>query len=397
MKHAFRYIPLLVALGALLLAGCSKKEIIPDKDLEKITREMFLVNAYAADRSLNTDSLDIYTPILQRYGYSQDDFFNTLANFQKRKSARVGDVVEQSIRHLESLHEGYERKLRELAYVDSVAKAECATEVLFVERVKVHNFRDTAKLRITLPVKDEGEYLVSYNYYVDSLDKNLRLQTSHSLYEADSTRNHLIRTSLQRKERKRYSTVIHPKRGSVRYEILLADYAHREDEPHIEFDSLKVVYLPSSAFALARMDSLLRFRPALYDNDSIRARGYLDARIPMLAHDTVWVAIDSVELAEAAALRLRADSLNGEADKRTKEAEKLTSRSEKLLTEAQKKWFRNDSLRQVAHQKNVALADSLRADAEALFAERSRLSSEALEALSVADSIEVVILGEPRK
>ena len=37
MKHAIRYITLVLA-AALLLAGCSKKNIIPDSDLEKITK-----------------------------------------------------------------------------------------------------------------------------------------------------------------------------------------------------------------------------------------------------------------------------------------------------------------------------------------------------------------------
>ena len=126
MKHAIRYITLVLA-AALLLAGCSKKNIIPDSDLEKITKEMFVVNAYAANQQLNTDSLDIYTPILKRYGYTHEDFFNTLANFQKRKSARVSDVVEAAIASLEGLSSGYELKLRNLAFVDSVAKADCSS------------------------------------------------------------------------------------------------------------------------------------------------------------------------------------------------------------------------------------------------------------------------------
>ena len=94
MKHVFRYIALLATV-ALVAVGCSKSKIIPDRELENITREMFLVNAYAKAQRVDTDSLDIYTPILNKYGYTQEDFFNTLANFQKRKSARLSDVVER--------------------------------------------------------------------------------------------------------------------------------------------------------------------------------------------------------------------------------------------------------------------------------------------------------------
>ena len=245
MKHAFRHI-LLLLCGALLAVGCSKKTIIPDDDLERITREMFLANAYAATEKVATDSLDIYTPILARYGYSQDDFFNTLANFQKRKSARYSDIVEAAIKNLEGLSSGYERKLRELRYVDSLAKSMLRKEVLFVERVKVTRFKDTTRLKLTIPVRDEGEYIVSYNYLIDSLDKNLRLQSNHAVYDAQGERNYIMRNNLTRYVRKSYTTTIFPKKGSTTYVLTLADYAKREDEPYIIFDSIRVVYLHPS-------------------------------------------------------------------------------------------------------------------------------------------------------
>lgn len=395
MKHAIRYITLVLA-AALLLAGCSKKNIIPDSDLEKITKEMFVVNAYAANQQLNTDSLDIYTPILNRYGYTHEDFFNTLANFQKRKSARVSDVVEAAIASLEGLSSGYELKLRNLAFVDSVAKADCSREVLFVERIKVRSFKDTARLRLSLPIADEGEYIVSYRYEIDTLDKNRRLQTSHSVYDADGVRNHLIRNNLQSDKRTGYRTTITPKKGSSEYRLLLADYAHREEEPHITFDSIRIVYLPSSEVALARMDSLLRFRPGIIFNDSIRARGYLDARIPMLPHDTIYLAVDSIDLALADALRAEADSLTERADESTKKAAQLRKESDRLRTAAERKWFRNDSLRQVAHLVNVAKADSLDRVAATEVAESDNLLNLRAIRTAKADSLDRVVLGYER-
>ncbi len=393
MKYAIRNITFVV-LGALLLVGCSKKTIIPDSDLERITREMFLVNAYASAQKMSTDSLDIYTPILERYGYTQDDFFNTLANFSKRKSARLGDIIEATIANLEGLAEGYTRRLKELAYIDSLAKAECSKEVFAREQIRVRRLKDTTRLQLVLPIRDEGEYIVSFGYLLDTLDKNLRLQTNHALYNKEGVRTYINRTNLTRGEHKHFTTTIRPKRGDVEYHLTLADYAHREDEPHISFDSVRITYLPPSHEALAHMDSTLRFRPLLLFNDSIRVYGFLDARIPRLPHDTLWIGIDSLDLAQMERLRQGADSLTQESERLTKEAEKLIERGDKLLTAAAKKWYRNDSLRQVAHLKNVAQADSLRLLADSLTKHSKTLLGEVAIKESVADSIEMVLWGE---
>lgn len=393
MKHAIVKI-FVVVCGVVAMASCSRTTIIPDKDLERITREMFLVNAYANSEKVKTDSLDIYTPILERYGYTQDDFFNTLANFQKRKSARLGDVIEAAIASLERLADGYEQKLRDLKYIDSLAKAQCREEVFFVDKIVARKFRDTTKLQLTIPIHDSGEYILSYYYYIDSLDKNTRLQSNLEIYTKEGIRTYLSRPNLTREDTIFYSTTLRPKKGAEELRLTLADYTRREDAPHIRFDSIRVIYLPSSEVALAHMDSVLSFRPLLLFNDSIRVRGYFDAKPPRVAHDTLWLRIDSLDMARAEGLRLGADSLDGEGEKLTKEVERLLSRGKKLREKAAKGKFRNDSLRQVAHQRNVAEADSLATVADSLRGAVEVLRGEALGLRSTADSIDIVLWGE---
>ena len=393
MKHAIVKI-FVVVCGVVAMASCSRTTIIPDKDLERITREMFLVNAYANSEKVKTDSLDIYTPILERYGYTQDDFFNTLANFQKRKSARLGDVIEAAIASLERLADGYEQKLRDLKYIDSLAKAQCREEVFFVDKIVARKFRDTTKLQLTIPIQDYGWYILSYYYYNDSLDKNTRLQANLEIYTKDGIRTYLSRPNLTREDTIFYSTTLRPKKGAEELRLTLADYTRREDAPHIRFDSIRVIYLPSSEVALAHMDSVLSFRPLLLFNDSIRVRGYFDAKPPRVAHDTLWLRIDSLDMARAEGLRLGADSLDGEGEKLTKEVERLLSRGEKLREKAAKGKFRNDSLRQVAHLRNVAEADSLATVADSLRGAVEVLRGEALGLRTTADSIDIVLWGE---
>lgn len=393
MKHAIVKI-FVVVCGVVAMASCSRTTIIPDKDLERITREMFLVNAYANSEKVKTDSLDIYTPILERYGYTQDDFFNTLANFQKRKSARLGDVIEAAIASLERLADGYEQKLRDLKYIDSLAKAQCSEEVFFVDKIVARKFRDTTKLQLTIPIHDSGEYILSYYYYIDSLDKNTRLQSNLEIYTKEGIRSYLSRPNLTREDTIFYSTTLRPKKGAEELRLTLADYTRREDAPHIRFDSIRVIYLPSSEVALAHMDSVLSFRPMLLFNDSIRVRGYFDAKPPRVAHDTLWLRIDSLDMVRAEGLRFGADSLDGEGEKLTKEVERLLSRGKKLREKAAKGKFRNDSLRQVAHLRNVAEADSLATVADSLRGAVEVLRGEALGLRTTADSIDIVLWGE---
>lgn len=393
MKHAIVKI-FVVVCGVVAMASCSRTTIIPDKDLERITREMFLVNAYANSEKVKTDSLDIYTPILERYGYTQDDFFNTLANFQKRKSARLGDVIEAAIASLERLADGYEQKLRDLKYIDSLAKAQCSEEVFFVDKIVARKFRDTTKLQLTIPIHDSGEYILSYYYYIDSLDKNTRLQSNLEIYTKEGIRSYLSRPNLTREDTIFYSTTLRPKKGAEELRLTLADYTRREDAPHIRFDSIRVIYLPSSEVALAHMDSVLSFRPMLLFNDSIRVRGYFDAKPPRVAHDTLWLRIDSLDMARAEGLRLGADSLDGEGEKLTKEVERLLSRGEKLREKASMGRYRNDSLRQVAHLRNVVEADSLATVADSLRGAVEVLRGEALGLRTTADSIDIVLWGE---
>lgn len=393
MKNAIVKIIFLL-FGALCAVGCSRTTIIPDKDLERITREMFLVNAYVNSQTIDTDSLDIYTPILERYGYKQEDFFNTLANFQKRKSARLSDVIEETIASLERLADGYEQKLRNLKFVDSLAKAQCSEEVFWKSRIAARKMGDTTKLQLVIPVRGEGEYLVSYHYYIDSLDKNNRLQSSHEVYNGEGGRTFISRNFLTRGDTLLYKMTIKPKKGDVEYRLTLADYTRREDDPHITFDSIRIVYLPTSEVALAKMDSAMQFRPMLLFNDSIRVRGYLDAYPPMLPHDTVWLRIDSLDRAEVARLRASADSLVLEGENITKRVDKMVARSEDLRTLASRKKYRNDSLRMVAHERYTAQADSLVVVGEELMEEAKSLGEEATHRRLVADSIDLVLWGK---
>ena len=90
MRRTLAIITLLAA--AVLLTDCRRKEVIPDDTLADIFHDAFIVNSYVGVERLDLDSLDIYEPIFDKYGYTSRDVRYTVANFSRRKSARLDAV-----------------------------------------------------------------------------------------------------------------------------------------------------------------------------------------------------------------------------------------------------------------------------------------------------------------
>ena len=167
-----RTLPLTLCLLAALLAGaCAHHKIIPDEELALIFRDAFLANSYLGDRHPDTDSLKIYEPIFARYGYTTADVQYTIGNFSKRKSARLGDVVERSIELLEAEGKHYNREVAIRDTIDRVATRTFTRRIHADSLIRVRSLRDTARLRFAFDVSP-GEYRIRLRYRVDSLDRN---------------------------------------------------------------------------------------------------------------------------------------------------------------------------------------------------------------------------------
>ena len=159
------------AAFVLLLSACARHKIIPDDTLAQIFHDAFLTNAYIGSEGVKTDSLRIYEPIFARYGYTTDDVHYTIGNFSKRKSARLGDIVERAIEMLEREGKFYNREVAVLDTIDNVARRTFTRAVLADSLIRVRSLADTARLSFSLDV-EPGDYQLSLRYLVDSLDRN---------------------------------------------------------------------------------------------------------------------------------------------------------------------------------------------------------------------------------
>lgn len=238
----------------LLLAGaCSRHEIIPDRRLAEIFHDAFLANAYVGTQSVRLDSLNIYEPIFARYGYTTADVQYTIGNFSKRKSARLGDVVELAIEMLEAEGRYYNREVAVLDTIDNVARRSFTRTVYADSLIRVGSLRDTARLRFSVDVRP-GEYNLSLKYLVDSLDRNEKgLRGVVWLERRDSTRTNVYTTTLRRDRQENFTRRFTVDTTHRRLWVDFIEFRGKPQRPSLTVSDLKIDYTPETS---AAVDSL---------------------------------------------------------------------------------------------------------------------------------------------
>lgn len=245
---------LLTALVLALLAGsCARHKIIPDGELAQIFHDAFLTNAYLNIEHVSTDSLRLYEPIFAHYGYTTEDVYFTIGNFSKRKSARLGDVVEQAIDILEAEGKIYNREVAILDTIDHVAQRAFTRTVLSDSVIRVKTLRDTALLNFTLDV-EPGEYAFSMEYEIDSLDQNSKgLKGILWLERADGTRANIYTTTLRRNREERLTRRFTTDTTHRRLRMSLLNFNDRPQRPSVTVTDLKVEYIPPKEEAVEQL------------------------------------------------------------------------------------------------------------------------------------------------
>lgn len=253
MKRIFRitlFALLLVAAGA-----CTRHKIIPDKQLARIFHDAFLTNAYIGSERIDIDSLNIYEPIFAGYGYTTEDVYYTIGNFSKRKSARLGDVVEKAIEMLEAEGKYYSRETAVLDTIDNVARRVFTRTIYSDSLIRVASLRDTARLKFVFDVRP-GQYDLSLKYRIDSLDRNEKgVRGSMWLERRDSTRANVYTTTLRRNRTETFSRRFTADSSHCRLHIDFVDFREKPQRPSITVTDFSVEYIPETA---AAVDSLYR-------------------------------------------------------------------------------------------------------------------------------------------
>lgn len=273
MKRVLSILSVLVAV--LSVVSCNKRVVIPDDTLSDIFHDAFIVNAYIDRESPDTDTLRIYEPIFQRYGYTAEDVRYTIGNFSRRKSARLGSVVEKAIERLGTEAAHYERLVVILDTIRDVAIRTYTRTIYEDTLIQARRRADSTLLRIVIEPVEKGSYDITYKAECeDDLEKYPR-RAEFYFEDVDSVRNGVAiisirpnlngkRTLVSHNERNRrlvlelgnYTGDVRPKRQSLDIRDLKVVYRPEED---MAIDSLYQHYLPIKVFVdgfLVKKDSL---------------------------------------------------------------------------------------------------------------------------------------------
>lgn len=248
MKNLFRTIVVLVVVA--LAAACNKPRVIPDEELSKIFHDVYLVNAYVDRHGIELDSVQLYEPIFEKYGYTIEDLHLTINSFSKRKSARLSDAVEQAIARLEEESDRLNEQVADLDTIKAIARRSFVQQVYFDTVIRMRSVADTGRMKRRIPIARPGEYLVEYYYRIDSTDKNPSHRTVGYFLDSSERRSKFYNTRYRRQTRDRY---IHTFEADSSAEVLVLELCNlnaKPSRPHFTIDSLSVKYFLPDAEAL---------------------------------------------------------------------------------------------------------------------------------------------------
>lgn len=253
MKRLFSVLILTLLFSWFGFSSCQRHRIISDEELAAVFHDVFLANAYTEIHHFNLDSLKIYEPIFRKHDCTTDDIQYTIGNFSKRKSARLGDVVERAIDILEEEGVYYNSEVAILDTVNNVAVRTFTREIYADSLIRVRKLADTTKVDFRWEVQP-GEYRVDLDYEVDSLDKNGRNWRARVWLErADSTRAQSYSIFLSR-DRKYHFTRRMDVDSTHRYMALKIDLrGEKKKQPRLMIRNLELEFKPYKPEAVERL------------------------------------------------------------------------------------------------------------------------------------------------
>lgn len=244
-RSTYTYLPLLAGL-LLLLSGCGTREI-PDRKMEGIIHDIFLTNAYYAqfgNRTIDTDSVDFYAPIFEKYGYDIDDFRHTLDRWALQKSSRLTDLIADATADIQKENQRYEYHELVLRRMDTLAAKRYVDTVLFrPDSIRARRAADRGRLTLHL-ASPQGTYHIRYGYHLSMEDKNERLNMRYRVRDSSKT---VVATSsrvLMRDTRAWHDLDLsfEAPAGSDSLELVLADYPEKPKAMALTLDSVLITH-----------------------------------------------------------------------------------------------------------------------------------------------------------
>ena len=135
---------------AFLLSGCKDEEVIPKHDMVSLYRDFFYADGYVdtqPDLRGQTDSLYLYVPIIEKYGYTKEMFLGSVDYYLRNAEdfveilRQVKTLIEKDMLALEAEHS---------AMMDAELESNSADKLMDIEAEEpaMKEAVDTARVRI---------------------------------------------------------------------------------------------------------------------------------------------------------------------------------------------------------------------------------------------------------
>lgn len=251
-------------LTVLSVAGCARKKEIDDHTLAKIFSEAYITNAYMGIKYFNIDSVQIYEPILEHYGFTPEDFRYTIGNFSRRKSAQLGRVLKDAEEQIKQFADIYDREVVILDTIQNVAVRTMQRVVHKDSLISIKKLADSSKLKMVIDPLQPGMYSVRYKYNCtkeqvkDKKGKKKDLALRGVINIETSTGTHANNYAYNLREEENIRRTISTDTAAKRLVITFAkpaDPTHKMRKPNITISDFIIEYTPEENLAI---DSLFK-------------------------------------------------------------------------------------------------------------------------------------------
>ena len=252
-----------ILLTLLCVLGCARRKEIDDKTLAQIFRDAYLTNAYLGINYINIDSIQIYEPILDQYGYTPEDLRYTIGNFSRRKSAQLGRVLKEAEKEIAEYAVDYEKRVVVLDTIKDVAIRSFKRMVYQDSLIEVKKRADTSKLKLTIEPLQPGTYSVRYKYTYNKKEEPKRKKSKKRPEDELTLRGALYIETFGGSHRNNYSYNLR-KEESIRrtliadtsaYKLVLtfakpSDARHKIRNIDLKVEDIEILYTPSEEMAI---------------------------------------------------------------------------------------------------------------------------------------------------
>ena len=254
---------LIITLTLLCIVSCARKKEIDDQTLAKIFSEAYISNAYLGINYFNIDSVQIYEPILERYGYTPEDLRYTIGNFSRRKSAQLGRVLKDAEEQIKVFADIYEKEVVILDTIKNVAVRSMQRVVCKDSLISVKKLADTSKLKLVVEPLQSGMYSIRYRYTCErekfkekgkskelSLRGAINIETNNGIHKNNYSYNLRDEENIRRT----ITTDTASKRLVITF-AKTADQSKKMKKPNVTVTDLVIEYTPEENLAI---DSLFK-------------------------------------------------------------------------------------------------------------------------------------------